>query len=579
MSSAPGGVPSIVSPPGLSLSSRVHEYGGGALSVLAAGDGPLCIGVRGSDQAIVAFRPNDEEVTVVAVEEGSAFGDLSPGPVGTVVAVRERSTPGGVIRDVVVIDVGSGRIAPVVSGRDFFSDPRVGDDGRLAWCAWDHPSMPWDASEVWVGSLVLDGEGGAVEGATHVAGRLDAAASSPVHLPDGSLALVLEDADRAQLWQWSSHEGLRRLSDTAGEVGQPLWILGTTSVALTGGEKRVACIERSAGRSIVARLDGTTLVAEAGVAGSVNEIVSTTRGLGVLGTGDEHLGYVAWIEDDALVAAVPLGPALPGPVAIAEAVTVEAADGREVHGLLYAPVGSLERPPPVVVFCHGGPTGQALPGLSPLVEALTSRGLCVVAANYAGSTGFGAAYRHRLDGQWGVADVDDCVALVAGLAASGRVDATRAAIRGTSAGGLTALLGLTTGAFCGAVSWYGVADLVTLAQSTHDFEAHYLDRLVGSLPDALATYQRRSPVARASQMEGAALLLQGLDDPVVPPAQATAMAEALRANGHEVELIEFPGESHGFRRLDTLVAAFRAEVAFYERHLLAPTATDSIDEQ
>ena len=260
-------------------------------------------------------------------------------------------------------------------------------------------------------------------------------------------------------------------------------------------------------------------------------------------------------------------------------MTVEADDGREVHGLLYPPRGGGDRPPPVVVFCHGGPTGQALGGLNPLIEALTSRGMSVLAANYAGSTGFGASYRHRLDGRWGLADVDDCVALLSGLAERGLVDADRAAIRGTSAGGFTALLGLATGAFRGAVSWYGVADLVTLAQSTHDFEAHYLDRLVGPLPEAIAVYEQRSPVNRAGEMAGAALLLQGLDDPVVPPDQAAAMASALEANGHEVELIEFPGESHGFRRLETLVAAFGAEVSFYERHLGVAVAPDSIRSQ
>ena len=570
------GEPEIVSPPGLSLSSRVHEYGGGAMCVLEVDGGPVIVGVRAVDQAIITFRPHESDVVEAVHEVGSAFGDLSCGPGLSVVAVRERLGSTSVERDVVHLDLGTGAVTSLAGGRDFYSDPRVHEDGRMAWCAWDHPSMPWDASEVWIGRLV--GLGGILEleDRLHVAGGAERPAGSPVLLSDGSLALVLEDGGFAQLWRWSNDRGLESISGGTGEVGQPLWILGTTSVATFGQSGVLACIERAAGRSEVSMLVDRDLVARACVPGAVDEIVSTSSGLGVLGTGDEHLGYVAWLSAEELVSWRPLGPAVPGPVSRAEAITIEAPDGRAVHGLLFAPSAVSSDPPPVVVFCHGGPTGQALPGLSPLIEALTSRGLCVVAANYAGSTGFGPAYRHRLDGRWGVADVDDCVALVAGLADRGRVDARRAAIRGTSAGGLTALLGLTTGAFVGAVSWYGVADLVTLAESTHDFESRYLDRLVGPLPGDLAVYQERSPINRASEMRGAALLLQGLDDPVVPPAQAISMAAAMEANGHEVELIEFPGESHGFRRLDTLVAAFSAEVAFYERHLGRRADADSI---
>ena len=574
-----GGSPQIVSPPGLSLSSRVHEYGGGAYCLLEGADGVLVVGVRGSDQAMVAFHPLDAEVSVIVADQGAAFGDLSPGPSGCVVGVRERRVDGDVERDVVLIDAAEGRIDSLVAHRDFFSDPRVAQDGRMVWCAWDHPAMPWDGSEVWSGRLV-DADGGYQVGdLIRVDGRLEQPASCPVLLPDRSVVFVAEHTDRAQLWRWSPEAGVAQLSDGRGEVGQPLWILGTTSVAVVGGSETVACVMRQDGRSEVAVLNEGSLEVVDAVPGAVCELVTTSTGIGVLGNGHEHLGYVAWLDEGQPVEWRALGPQVPGPVSRAEPITVTSDDGREVHGLIYGPHSPTSSPPPVVVFCHGGPTGQALAGLNPLIEALTSRGLCVVAANYSGSTGFGAGYRHRLDGRWGVADVEDCVALVGGLSERGLIDGTRAAIRGTSAGGLTALLGLTTGAFRGAVSWYGVADLVTLAQSTHDFESCYLDRLVGPLPAALEVYVERSPVNRAQEMKGAALLLQGLDDPVVPPDQAAAMTEALRSNGHAVELIEFPGESHGFRRLDTIESAFRAEVEFYERHLMTISDAGSIGRQ
>ena len=253
----------------------------------------------------------------------------------------------------------------------------------------------------------------------------------------------------------------------------------------------------------------------------------------------------------------------------AEPVTVLADDGHEVHGLFFAPTSDqASSPPPVVVFCHGGPTAQARAGFDPVIQALCSRGFAVVAANYAGSTGYGAAYRQRLDRSWGIADVEDCAILVEGLGAAGRIDPARAAIRGGSAGGFTALLALTTGRFKVGVSLYGVADLVTLAASTHDFESRYLDSLVGSSDVEGDAYVARSPVTRASQMSGAVLILQGLEDPVVPPEQAESMVAALRSAGQRVELIVFEGESHGFRRLETLVTALEAEMDFYEAHLL-----------
>ena len=576
----PGGEPEIVSPAGLSLSSDVHEYGGGALCVVDGDDGPVIVGIRAQDQAVVSFRPHDAEpAVVIAVEPGTAIGDLSWGPGATMLAVREIRHHEGIARDLVLLDLTDGVIVSLVAHRDFFSDPRVDQHGRLVWCAWDHPSMPWEGSEVWTAQL-RRGEGRVeVAGTTHVAGGPSQPASNPVLLADGTLAVVIETDDKAQLWRWSGVGGLEQLSRGAGEVGQPLWVLGTTSVARIAGTDALACVYRSAGRSVAARLEDEDLVEVRGLPGSVSEVITTTSGIGILGVGDEELGFVAWQLRSGEVTRVALGPTVPGPVATAAPVEVVGEDGRVVHGLVFAPIRLDERPPPVVVFCHGGPTGQALAGLNPLIQALTSRGLCVVAANYAGSTGFGAAYRHRLDGQWGIADVADCVTLVSGLAERGLVDGERAAIRGTSAGGLTALLGLTTGAFRGAVSWYGVADLVTLAKSTHDFESHYLDRLVGPLPEALTVYEERSPVHRAGDMVGAALLLQGLEDPIVPPEQAASMAGALRANGHDVELIEFPGESHGFRRLETLVTAFAAEVAFYERHLVDADDAGSIDSQ
>jgi len=253
-------------------------------------------------------------------------------------------------------------------------------------------------------------------------------------------------------------------------------------------------------------------------------------------------------------------------------------DGDLVYGLFYPPKlrgtqGIRGERPPLVVYCHGGPTGSAEPGFDVVVQFLTTRGLAVAAVDYGGSAGHGRAYRDRLAGRWGVLDVDDCVDAAVHLAQAGLVDEQRMAIRGSSAGGFTALLALARARrFRAVVSWYGVTDLRALAASTHDFESHYTDWLIGPLPEAGARYDERSPRFAVDRMAGSVLLLQGLDDLVVPPEQAEAMAGALRSRGVRCELLTFAGEGHGFRRADTVARCLEVEHSFYAEVLLGPPA-------
>jgi dipeptidyl aminopeptidase/acylaminoacyl peptidase len=218
----------------------------------------------------------------------------------------------------------------------------------------------------------------------------------------------------------------------------------------------------------------------------------------------------------------------------------------------------------VIVWCHGGPTSACQAGLDLTLQFFTTRGFAVACVDYAGSTGYGRAYRCALWGRWGVADSEDCLDAALHLAARGDVDPQRMAVRGGSAGGMTALNALAAGeGFAACVSWYGVTDLMGLVATTHDFESHYTDTLIGPLPQCSALYEERSPVNRAAAMTGSVLLLQGTDDAVVPPAQAERMRDALGAAGGRCDLRFFEGEGHGFRRADTLAASLAAELEFY----------------
>jgi dipeptidyl aminopeptidase/acylaminoacyl peptidase len=247
-----------------------------------------------------------------------------------------------------------------------------------------------------------------------------------------------------------------------------------------------------------------------------------------------------------------------------------------VHGTLYRPrrrprhrdTAASEptdtSPPPLITWCHSGPTSACQPGLDLTLQFFTTRGFAVACVDYAGSTGYGRDYRVALWGQWGVADAEDCLDAARHLADHGDVDPDRMAVRGGSAGGMTALNALAAGeGFTACTALYAVTDLLSLAATTHDFEAHYNDRLIGPLPEARDLFVERSPVSRADAMKGAVLLLQGTDDAVVPPAQAERMRDALVAAGTPCDLRFFEGEGHGFRRADTLTTCLEAELAFY----------------
>jgi dipeptidyl aminopeptidase/acylaminoacyl peptidase len=239
-----------------------------------------------------------------------------------------------------------------------------------------------------------------------------------------------------------------------------------------------------------------------------------------------------------------------------------------VHDFDYPPtnprvVGPDDEKPPYVVFVHGGPTDHVGGAASGKIAYLTSRGIGVLDVNYGGSSGYGRAYRERLLGPWGVVDVDDVVAAARGLAASGAADGSRLAIAGGSAGGWTVLCALANSdAFAAGISRYGVADLRRLAEDTHDFEARYLDGMVGPLPEAEELYVERSPLTHLDQMRTPLLIEQGLEDRVVPPSQSEAVRDALAANGVPHAYLAFEGEGHGFRSADTLVRTLEAELSF-----------------
>ncbi len=582
-------------PEGFSTRTTVHEYGGATFTVVGT---DTVVFSELADQRLWAVAPGQDPRPLTPVPpEPSAwrYADtrLLPGR-EWLVCVRERHhgvAAKDVESDLVSVAL-SGETEPValVGGHDFFSAPRPSPDGtRLAWLTWDHPNMPWDGTELWVADLVGDRGGGPprISAARRLAGGPDESISQP------RWQSVRSGTEPGRRLHWmSDRSGWWNLYVDDGATGQPMaprpaefsgpdWVFGQSTYDFLA-DGRVALSWSDAGIDHLGVLDPNT--------GDLTEVSTPyTQFDTVVAHGQEVVALVASATEAASV--VTLNPDEPADirvlrrsratatqteqarVSVAEAITFPTTGGRSAHAYWYPPTSSdHEGPagtlPPLVVMSHGGPTSSASPALSVAIQFWTSRGLGVVDVDYGGSSGYGRAYRRSLDGAWGIVDVDDCVAAATYLADQGRVDRNRMVIRGTSAGGFTTLCALTfRDVFAAGASLYGIADLATLATDTHKFEARYLDRLVGTWPDAADVYHQRSPVHHVAELSCPVILLQGLDDKVVPPAQAEMMVAALRAKGLAVEYVTFAGEQHGFRKAETIRRAAEAELSFYGRVL------------
>lgn len=548
-----------------SARSQVHEYGGGSWT--ADADGTLYF-VEKTDQRVWALRPGAEPVALTP-DTGDRHGGLTLQH-GVLLAIRERDGEGRAPRrDIVSIPRdGSGEVLSIVGGSTFVAQPALSPDGsRLAWVAWDHPNMPWDRTEIRVGAIA----DGAVSGWVAVTTGTTAALQ-PTWLDDEELVYIDEPTGRWNLWRHRLDAGARAqpISPADADTGGGLWVLGLRwYAALPGG--RVIAIRTDGSDELVIVEDGGA-AAPVALPASSRLVIEDARGERVLVSGVGVGGAGVWLvdtsTDDATV--TPVTPSTDADAAWMPAGRPVTFPGRhgEVHAFDFAPKNPDARAPegelpPYVVLVHGGPTAHVGGVADAKTAYFTSRGIGVLDVNYGGSTGYGRAYRERLRGQWGVVDVDDVAAAASGMASDGRADPARLAIEGGSAGGWTVLAALVgTDVFSAGISRYGVGDARTLAEDTHDFEARYLDGLIGPLPDAEALYIERSPLSRPDRFRVPLLLLQGAEDAVVPPAQSEAIRDALAQRGIPHAYIRYEGEGHGFRRSETIVHALESELAF-----------------
>jgi dipeptidyl aminopeptidase/acylaminoacyl peptidase len=568
------GEPVDVVPAGFNVRTRVHEYGGGAYWLHDAvvwcsnfDDGRVYrFDAPGGDARPVTPDPPEPNAWRYADARVTADGRL-------IICVRERHDVGDEPLNELVAFPSDGSQEPraIATGRDFYAFPRISPDGgRLAWTAWDHPLLPFEGAELWVADLGADGT---LSNERRVAGSEHESVTQPAWAPNGALYFV---NDPNGWWNLYAAEGgeIRPVCELEAELAPPQWIHGIQTYVFLPDGRIALVVTRQAVESLelldprdgeLRPLDlpytaytawslasrGTTIVTVA---------ASPTEGPAVVtidvSSGRRQVvkrGMTADIDERF--------------VSRPEAIEYATEDGA-AYGFYYAPTNPDFEPidgelPPLIVWVHGGPTAHTLPVLDLEIQFFTSRGFAVCDVNYGGSTGYGRAFRDRLRGRWGEVDVHDAEAAAQSLVARGLADPDRVLITGGSAGGYTTLMAMgVSDVFAAGISEFGVADLVTFHGDTHKFESRYDEYLVGKWPDEKELYRERSPVTHADKISRPLLLLQGLDDRVVPPSQAEVIVAALERNGVPYAYIAFEGEGHGFRGADAIRRSKDASLSF-----------------
>ncbi len=560
-----------LTPEGFNARTRVHEYGGGAYVV--SGD-LVVVSDFVSGRLHQVFAP--EHLAVLTPEMAWRYADMVHDPAhNRLIAVREDheeamvASHGEWNNDLVSIDLATGAVMPIAEGADFYFAPRLSPDGTtLAWLQWNHPNMPWDGTELHVAPVLADGTLGP---SRIVAGSRTDWISQPRWSPDGVLHFVAEPAGWMNIFRLVDGKA-EAVTDYEAEFAGPDWQFGYVTYAFMADGSIVA-IARSSGRDqlVKVRADGELEPIDlpytemAGLSVDGDHVVLRAAGP------DKPASVIDLDLDGTMTVLRQATPNLPEreDVSIAQHIEFPTTGGRMAYGNFYPPtnrsfVGPAGELPPLIVTSHGGPTASAFSGFATGVQLFASRGYAVLDVDYGGSTGYGKEYRKRLELQWGVVDVDDCVAGAKYLAEQGLVDGERQAIRGGSASGFTTLAALAfTDQFDAGCTYFGIGDLRAFVKDTHKFESRYLESMLGPWPAAKQVYLDRSPALHAEQITSPVLVQQGAEDKIVPQSEAERIVDALFERHVPHAYLLYPGEDHGFRGHDAIIRSFGAELSFY----------------
>lgn len=564
-----------VTPAGFNARTRVHEYGGGDYTVH---DGVVYFS-NFADQRLYRQRMGEAPEAITpeaALRYADAIVDAAR---RRLICVREdhRLDDREAVNALVAIPLDGGEQTVLAEGYDFFATPRLSPDGRqLAWLTWTHPNMPWDGTTLWLADMAEDGS---LINQRAVAGGPAESIFQPEWSPSGVLYFVSDRTDWWNLYRLNGGEA-EALAPMEAEFGMAQWIFGLGTYTFVSPSD-IICSYTQDGRTFMARLDTRAkMLTSLGVSGTLlypsHSRIVAGNGFVVYGAASPTqpasiVRYdLATGDMDILKRSTDL-TIDEGYISIAQPIEFPTENGLTAHGYFYpprnkdyvAPNGEL---PPLIVMSHGGPTSATTDDFVLARQYWTSRGFALLDVNYGGSTGYGRAYRQRLNGTWGITDVDDCANGARYLVERGLADGDRLVIRGGSAGGYTTLRAITTrDVFKAAASHFGVSDAEALAKETHKFESRYLDNLIGPYPASRDIYVERSPIYMADRVRAALILFQGLEDKVVPPNQSEMMYDTVRAQGVPVAYVTFEGEGHGFRQAQNIKRSMEVELYFYGR--------------
>jgi dipeptidyl aminopeptidase/acylaminoacyl peptidase len=579
----PGGAAGDVTPQGFNARTRVHEYGGGHFAV----SGGTVWFSNYADQRVYRQDAGKAPRPITPDEDVRHADMVVDDRRDRLYAVREdhTNTAGEAVNSIVAID-GSGRrdAITVASGNDFYSSPKLSPDGnRLAWTTWNHPNMPWDGSELWVGELDRDGH---VTSTRKVAGNEAESVLQPEWSPVGDLYFV---SDRSGWWNLYRErgEGDEPLCPRAAEFGAPQWVFGMRFYAFAGPDEIVCLYSEPGGTRVgLVGVDGGELKPIELLYTSMQNVQASGRKVAFFAASATLAERVLTVDLDTgaqeVVRVSNTAHVDSGNLTIPKAIEFSTEGGLTAHATYFPPknqdfAAAPGDKPPLVVHCHGGPTASGGPTYAFEYQYWTSRGIAVVDVDYGGSSGYGRDYRLRLNGNWGVVDVDDCINAARHLVAQGLVDGERVSITGGSAGGFTVLLSLTRREFYNAgASHFGIGDLELFIKETHKFEAHYTDTLVGPYPERADLYRDRSAVRFADSLKVPVILFQGLEDKIVPPSQAEEFVAVCKKKHLPYAYVAFEGEQHGFRQEKNIRRSIEGEMYFLSRIFGFDTA-DRID--
>lgn len=583
------GVIEDVTPLPYNARTGVHEYGGGSYAV----SGGVVYFTHFADQRVYKTTPDGitQALTPLVAKRYAdlVFDDAR----NRLVAVEEDHTvQGEAVNRLVAIDAETGSVVPLVQGNDFYSFPTLSPDGvHMAWTTWNHPNMPWDGTELWVGEIQPDGT---VQHAAKVAGGRAESIFQPQFNPEGRLFFISDKSDWWNIYALNHDGSSQPIASMNAEFAAPQWVFGLSTYAFLNAAMIAASYTQN-GMWYLATIDTRS--------GQVTHVNSLYTSIG---------SVKAWNGRVVFRGGSPLKPAA---IVSYDVVTGEFTElrkemtlemdtkylsnpssiefpterGLTAHAIYYPPCNAdFEAPssekPPLLLISHGGPTSATSASFNLQIQYWTSRGFAVVDVNYGGSTGYGRAYRQRLNGQWGVVDIEDCCNAALYLANQGKADKNRLTIMGGSAGGYTTLAALTfREVFSAGASYFGVSDMELLALETHKFESRYMDSMVGPYPDALDLYRARSPVYFTDRLNCPVIFFQGAEDKIVLPNQAELMVEALQKKGVPVAYLLYEGEGHGFRKAENIKRSLDGQFYFFAKifgyepaDAIAPVAIDNL---